>query len=720
MRTVARPDRRLLVVVATAAVALCLVAGVGVALVLGGRPDAGTPAGEPTDPVPAVLDASGDPAPALTGASVAVGSAGAIQRFGEVTVTVPEDAVPAGAMIHVSAAELDGAALVGERLGPPVHVELGDVELRRPIQLTWDLVDVPGEVADVAVPVRWDETAAMWSAALPAGTTYDIEGDRLTVRARQFSFWDWIANTQQSVFELTGTRVEAPTCRARFKPPPWVKLVVRPDEDLNATALRTCLDPDKDDVITVRVANNRTFTQRLTHVAGDQRFAWRWYGDAEPSLEWVLYKIASAALDEPDRSRMLLAPLSQTAFGLARPSESGEHHVRVQGQVDLSTTLTDVVIWATGKAGVDRAVVKSFGGPAMATLFECGKEFIGGKVTAAAVVSAVHSCVGERKKNPGFAAEVAELGKEMRSDPRMVKAHRALSGLARKLKYLAVAEISFYLSDQLLQFVVGDASMSFNLTGQPQVRGRWTATCEDVAEDSNRLYRNLALSEPYQLDNRDMVDVPGFEKDARAAIRPIDACGHEYAERLARQIRSDWGDQRSARVVIELLAAAHGFEAHPARYLLGPGTFGDLTVGTRAQDLAEVERLDPSDPVGCGRKWDLQVPDGIWFDFRDGDPDDLDYVGVGWNAPHETATMVRTAEGVGVGTDLDDVRDIYGDQLVLVTDTQAEGDPYDAYVLFGSRGALIFAVDSPSSTVAAMFATRGTDRASLLMVVGGC
>ena len=164
----------------------------------------------------------------------------------------------------------------------------------------------------------------------------------------------------------------------------------------------------------------------------------------------------------------------------------------------------------------------------------------------------------------------------------------------------------------------------------------------------------------------------------------------------------------------------------PARFAIGPGTFGDLTVGASALDLAEEGRVVPSDIESCDQKWELEMPDGIWADFRDLDPDALDYVGVGWNAPQKTIAMVHTAEGVGVGTNVTDLREIYGDSLSLLTDLPAEGDPYDAYVLFGARGALTFAVDPGSfdgdfdDTVRAMFAVQGTDTDSLRTVSGGC
>ena len=163
----------------------------------------------------------------------------------------------------------------------------------------------------------------------------------------------------------------------------------------------------------------------------------------------------------------------------------------------------------------------------------------------------------------------------------------------------------------------------------------------------------------------------------------------------------------------------------PPQFTIGPGTFGDLAVGDSARELVEQRRVSRSDSQFCGQKWELSAPSGIWSDFRDGDPDTLDYIGVGWQAPPETVELVRTAEGVGVGTDVRELRDIYGN-LTLVTDIPAEGEPYDAYVLFGSRGALMFVVDPGyfdglvDDTVAAMFAVEGTDRPSLRTVTGGC
>jgi pimeloyl-ACP methyl ester carboxylesterase len=223
-----------------------------------------------------------------------------------------------------------------------------------------------------------------------------------------------------------------------------------------------------------------------------------------------------------------------------------------------------------------------------------------------------------------------------------------------------------------------------------------------------------------------MMELPSTQE--HASIRNVELEGDT--------LRLSWVSYRGASFNPRFLTGTvaqgpDGFELtdvapDPARFTIGPGTFGDLEVGDSAQELAQEGWVSRSDSEFCAHKWDLSVPSGIWSDFRVGDPDTLDYVGVGWQAPHETVALVRTAEGVGVGTDVRELRRIYGGDLSLVTDIAAEGDPYDAYVLFGSRGALMFAVDpgpfdgASDDSVAAMFAVEGTDLASLRTVTGGC
>ena len=164
----------------------------------------------------------------------------------------------------------------------------------------------------------------------------------------------------------------------------------------------------------------------------------------------------------------------------------------------------------------------------------------------------------------------------------------------------------------------------------------------------------------------------------------------------------------------------------PADITIGPGTFGDITVGDSAADLQSRGVVSPAADDICDQRWDLELPDGIWGDFRAGDPDTLDYLGVGWNAPRSAVDMVRTAEGAGVYTSVTELRELYGDELDTLTDVPAEGEPYDALVLYGNKGSLEFVIDTRGfddlalGDVSAMYAVEGTSRETVQLFHGGC
>lgn len=146
--------------------------------------------------------------------------------------------------------------------------------------------------------------------------------------------------------ETLGTRVEAPNCNLNPLPN-WVEGTVDPDEDLDAAAIRVCFERDKDERVTVRVANNRTFSQQLRMVRGGQEWAWAWPGEEKYSVTASVYSTAKFVLD--DGTHFLMPPLHTQAVGIARPRTAGNHFIEASSRVNGWTVSS--TSWAMASVG---------------------------------------------------------------------------------------------------------------------------------------------------------------------------------------------------------------------------------------------------------------------------------------------------------------------------------------------------------------------------------
>lgn len=163
---------------------------------------------------------------------------------------------------------------------------------------------------------------------------------------------------------------------------------------------------------------------------------------------------------------------------------------------------------------------------------------------------------------------------------------------------------------------------------------------------------------------------------------------------------------------------------------VGPGFIGPLRVGARAQDLAKAGLVGRDPYQDCDVHWrSIFYPDSVWTEFRMGDPDVLDqvFVRLDESPTSLSSSVVTTAEGVGIGQTVRTLQAVYGDRLVYGQGFPAEGEPYDAYVLFGRGGALMFMLSGASGsalasrrTVTSMAAVRGTTMKDLEPWFGGC
>ncbi|MEV6967139.1 hypothetical protein AB0M47_18725 [Hamadaea sp. NPDC051192] len=509
-----------------------------------------------------------DPAPQVTGKPTKIGPDGGTVDNGEVTIVIPAGAVPSGETITVLSAEAIGAH-DGEIFGRPIGVEHSQ-PLAKPATLRWKAGTLTARQRAAAVLTRWDPDSRMWKVAGPQLT---VDGDVLTATVSEFSFWDWAASASQWTGQIAGKRVDAPHCNG--KPlPGWVRGVVDPDEDLSAAALRVCFEPDRDDIVTARVANNRSFTQRLTLTPKDAAWAWTWAGREEFGPKAVIYRTAHDVFDTD--TSYLLPPTHEVAVGIGRPAGAGSQLQTATGVVDFRTVLTDAVAYVFDQipvGGSDNPLINAL----LQALFECGgKQALDRperKVDAIvrAVVHAVTDCAAEIvRPDSEFGARLESLEQQIiRGNPgataqTIARGDRMIHQLAQACKILAYADLLFYLSDQLAETLVGPLMFSVRGDGKPQKLGEWKPSCTDRDTDSNRLYRNLALQDTFADKNKELWQFSQWRSSARTAIQPMKTCPAEYLLKFADYLPGDWGDPKAARVVADEIRRLAGYAAVPS------------------------------------------------------------------------------------------------------------------------------------------------------------
>jgi hypothetical protein len=509
-----------------------------------------------------------DPAPQVSGDATTVGPEGGTVRTGDVEITIPAGAVPAGGQIKVLPVVAIGEH-EGEIFGQPIGVEHAQ-PLAKPATVRWKAANLTARQRRTAALTRWDPDSRMWKVA---GPSLKVDGDTLSATVSEFSFWDWAASASQWTGQLLGKRIDAPKCSG--KPlPSWVRGVVDPDEDLSAAALRVCFEPDRDEIVTARVANNRAFTQRLKLTPADAAWAWTWAGREEFGPKAVIYRVAHDVFDTD--TSYLIPPTTEVAVGIGRPAGAGSQMQTATGVVDFRTVLTDAVAYVFDQipvGGDDNPLINAL----LQALFECGgKQALdrpGLKPDAIlrAVVDAVTSC-GEEIIRPDseFGARVEALEQQIiRSHPgttaqTIAKGNRMIHQLAQACKILAYADLMFYLSDQVAQAVVGPLSFSVRGDGRPQKLGDWKPSCTDRDLDSNRLYKNLALQDTFADKSKELWQFAQWRSSARTAIQPLKGCPGEYLLKFAEFLPGDWGDPKAARVVADEIRSMAGYAAVPS------------------------------------------------------------------------------------------------------------------------------------------------------------
>lgn len=526
-----------------------------VVLCLAGCTSSPSPEPEPTPP-PAIqtLPPGVDPGPVLPPQGRMLDSAGGTHSQDGVSVAVPAGAVAEGSSIDVRVGAEIGTVIgtfITEVAGRPVSVEHTQ-PLKADLTVSWEVPPLTEQQRDSVLLARWDPELRVWKASTVeprwSGTT-------LSADIQDFSIWDWFADVNQTVGSFGGVRVDEPTC-SKIKLPTWVRGTVDPDEDLAASAIRVCFETDKDERVTVRVANNRPFSQLMRMTRGDQEWAWTWRGDGHALPDIVVYPSAHDYIDTG--RRYLLPPLSTQAVGVARPARPGSHHIQAEAVVNWQTVLVDVITYGVDQlpiGGTDNPALNAF----LQVMFECGgkqaAEYQEPKDLLAGVVEAIGGCATEIvKQDSEFSHRFVEVFAKLATKAKMTpaaaeQAGRAFRHAAHVFKYIEYAKVVWYLSDQFANAKVGPLYWSVRGNGRQPTLGDWTATCTDRNSDSDRLYRNISLRDEFADTSKELHRFRGLPKAAREAAKPLRSCSASYRAGLAAFLPTDWGDAKAARIV---------------------------------------------------------------------------------------------------------------------------------------------------------------------------
>jgi hypothetical protein len=379
----------------------------------------------------------------------------------------------------------------------------------------------------------------------------------LTAAVRDFSILTWFADIGQMTGQITGARVDEPKCSGKMLPP-WTSSTVDPDHDLSAAAIRVCFEPDKDSRVTVRIANNRAFSQQMTMVHGDQQWAWTWRGDDEYDPKAIVYSVAQDVLDSP--TRHLIPPLKTHAVGIARPKEPGSYHIEARTSVDAITVLADAVAFGANEVRI--AADSPAAAAAVQALYECGGKELLGKPNlrdidelVRTVANSIGGCAKElMEPDSEFGRRFEVLSRAMiakggLSQTAAIQSNRIARELVSVFKVITVGKIAFYLSDQFANSLVGPLAWSINGRGTPQQLGQWTPSCSSVNTDSNRLYKNLALQDRFANTSKELWQFKDFADAARTAIGALEKCSQTFRASLAGRLAGGWADRTAASIV---------------------------------------------------------------------------------------------------------------------------------------------------------------------------
>lgn len=224
----------------------------------------------------------------------------------------------------------------------------------------------------------------------------------------------------------------------------------------------------------------------------------------------------------------------------------------------------DAVSYVFNRQSIAGAVDNPVLNALLTTLYECGGKAAlstpgtPGEVLRAAVETIVECATEVQEPSTVYGAKFKRLSSDLiakarLSDGAAQKARRVAAGAGRALAALEIGELAFYASDQIANAMVGPLAWSIRGDGRPQQLGAWTPTCSSTGEDSNRLYKNIALQDQFVDKSRELWEFDGWKSAAKAAAAPARACSVDYRMRLADYLPGSWGDPKAAKVVADAI-----------------------------------------------------------------------------------------------------------------------------------------------------------------------
>lgn len=513
------------------------------------------------------LSDTGDPVPQI-GETQSVTSQGRRVESVGVQVTVPAGAVPEGQTFSVGTGQPIGQVAgnpANETYGPPVQVQHNGI-LLAPVHIVWDVSSLSVEQRSGLTLVRWDPTLGVWN---PTGEKTAVDGPTLSADVSQFSFIDWVssgaASFTQTIGQLAGKRADAPKCSG-VALPAWVTNLVRPDADQPAMPIRTCAEPDKNDVVTLRVANNRPYTQMLDLTDGD-KYAWTWAGDPDLTPAGIIRDTVNGLLSN-DKT-LVMAPTRATAIGLSRPANPGNVQLKMTAHPTVITASEDILVFLL-QNGLGLDTVSGFDSPTVnalvQTVFDCGgKQVLKSRDLVSAdtfrnVLETVKTCAESDAVASAIEQAVRnQIAKGGSTAAHAIKTSRILKeGLSKLGLYLTVADFASYTAELASSGAIGNVTISLFGRGTPQSLAAWTATCTDADADSNALYKNLALQDAFADSSKELWQFPTWQSSSVNAAQPLTKCGASHIETVAHNVETTWADKKAATIVAGSIRALSG------------------------------------------------------------------------------------------------------------------------------------------------------------------
>lgn len=450
-------------------------------------------------------------------------------------------------------------------------VEINHTEpIEAPVEVRWDVSSLTPSEQSGIVLARWNAELGVWGTdPTTLSVDYAVVDTELVAQIDQWSLWTWSADSgidevSQSLGEVSGTRVEDPTCSGDILPS-WISNTIDPDSDTRAAALRACFEPDSDDVVTVRLANNRPFTQRLKRTDSNEPLAWTWPGDADFGVSGSLFDAARTVFDSD--STYLLPSLHEVAVGIERPDTPGEKFIRYEADVDGITLLIDLSNYALGQidAGAfDSRVVNAFA----QALYTCaGKDLLqtGDRDVTAVALSALLALTEcaeliVKRDNP-FGELYEEIAlREVNegsgvSRAAFEKSNRFAVKAARAFKILEIGKIAFYLTDQFSNALVGNIGFGISGRGRSGQANAWTPTCVDTTQDREAWSRAWVNQDIFQTPpTRNFDEYPEFEQILTDASEPLTSCSDEHVAAVRNEIlATGFGTPQAAEIAQRVL-----------------------------------------------------------------------------------------------------------------------------------------------------------------------